>query len=66
MYGVYCNVSTSHYCKELNNAVCMHVDDPLNAEIIILYDNETNILVYQYAVNCSDVFIYSYSMLDLA
>jgi len=44
----------------------MHVDDTLNTEIIILYNNETNILVYQYSVNCFNVFIYSYSMLDLA
>jgi hypothetical protein len=44
----------------------MQVDNPLNTEIIILYDNETNILVYQYAMKCSDVFIYSYIMLALA
>ena len=58
MYGVYGNVSIPHYCKELNDAVCMHVDDPLNTEIIILYNSETNILVYQYAMKCSDAFIY--------
>ena len=41
-------------------------DDPLNTDIIIQYNNENNILVYQYAMKCPGVFIYSYSKLDLA